>query len=249
MCNTLIKAFALALTLVFASAAIGQQEANKYTAAQSEADALYDKGKFRLAYYKYRDLARRGDSFSQYRLSLMHLSGKGTGKDLLDAYAWANLAAQNKNPQLVAYRDSILEVIPENEHAAAKKKANKEMNRWGNDKLARNAYKAARRNLRSCTGSRLGTSCEAVYAAAMPKGTAIASAPGAEFNKSPATGRASGAKSAESQNNNGVESRDIEYYRDLRNTVEQLRLYIAESEGSVELGEFELIEDEEPSQP
>lgn len=237
-----IKSFHLLLaifaSILFSTSALSQQEEGEYSASQMEADALYDEGKHRQAYYKYRDLARRGDSFSQYRLSILHLGGHGTDKDIVDAYAWAVLAAQNKNPDLVAYRDTVYGAVPEDSRDTAKKQADKLLRRWGNHKIARTARKSVRRNLRSCTGSRLGSTCEFVYAGSMPSGVAIACG---SDDCGPANGRAAVGRGTESQNQSPA-TRDVAYYQELRQTMKALDQHI-EAEGNVEIGELEVSED------
>lgn len=211
---------------------------SKYNDTQAEADRLFDEGKYRLAYYKYRDLARRGDSFSQYRVSILYLSGKGVDKNLNSAYSWAALAAQSKNEELVSYRNTVFDAIPERDREKAQRQADKLMDRWGNAALAREASKQAKRNLRGCTGSRLGTTCEFVYAGSMPTGVAIAAAGGVT---APANGRAASGKGTESQDLSAA-TRDVEYYQNLRETVKQLDQHIA-ADGNVEIGELEVLDE------
>ncbi|MDX1557117.1 MAG: hypothetical protein R3212_13895, partial [Xanthomonadales bacterium] len=86
-----------------------------YQQAQQRADAYYQEGEFRKAYRKYRELAKIGDSFSQYRVSTMNLYGKGRSKDVDEAFAWAVLAAQNQHPELLRYRDLLWQALDEDQ--------------------------------------------------------------------------------------------------------------------------------------
>lgn len=219
-----------------------------YTRAQELADEYYQEGDYRKAYRKYRDLAKVGDSFAQYRLSTMNLYGHGVSKDPVEAFAWSVLAAQNKHGDLVQYRDLLYQALPEHDRDDAEEKAEKYMDRYGNLALAEKARRSARRQLSSCTGSRLSTRCEEVYVADMPlvfpgagsgfdgESTDTADAPVIATNSSTARTVESGTT--------GAGFRDAEYYQGLRSAVRQLDQYIAEHSGTVELGEFELLDDE-----
>ena len=218
-----------------------------YERAQQQADEFYQEGDYRKAYRKYLDLAKVGDSFAQYRVSYMNLYGQGRSKDVVEAFAWSTLAAQNKHPELVEYRDTLWEALDEDIQEDAETKADKYMNRYGNIALAEKAREKARRRLSSCTGSRLSTRCEDVYLADMP--LTVGGRPGAfqeegEVIRSIATARENNASDVLLEG--GVAARDVEYYQGLRRAVRQLDQYIAEHEGRVELGEFNLLEDDPP---
>ena len=242
--HTRLLALVALLTLGFPALAADPA----YERAQSQADELYQEGDYRKAYRKYLDLAKVGDSFAQYRVSYMNLYGEGRSKDVVEAFAWSTLAAQNKHPELVQYRDTLWEALDEETQEDAENKADKYMNRYGNLALAEKAREKARRRLSSCTGSRLSTRCEDVYLADMPN--TVGGGPGAfgetgEVASSVAAARAGSAAEATLQG--GAAARDVEYYQGLRRTVRQLDQYIAEHEGRVELGEFELLDDEAES--
>lgn len=244
MRTTITIVLALAGLLVSATPAPAADPT--YERAQAQADEFYQEGDYRKAYRKYLDLAKVGDSFAQYRVSYMNLYGEGRSKDVVEAFAWSTLAAQNQHPELVEYRDTLWEALDGTTQQDAEDKADKYMNRYGNLALAEKAREKARRRLSSCTGSRLSTRCEEVYVADMPN--TVGGGPGAfgetgETAASIASARAGSA--AEATLEGGVASRDIEYYQGLRRTVRQLDQYIAEHEGRVELGEFELLDDDE----
>lgn len=235
------------------SAALHAEVDHGYTRTQEQADGYYQEGEYRKAYRKYRDLAKVGDSFAQYRLSTMNLYGRGVSKDPAEAFAWSVLAAQNKHPDLVQYRDLLFQALPEDERDDAEDKAEKYMDRYGNLALAEKARRSARRQLNSCTGSRLSTRCEEVYVADMPlvfpgagsgfdgESTDAADAPTVVTNSSVARTVESGTT--------GTGFRDAEYYQGLRTAMRQLDQYIAEHSGTVELGEFELLDDDAPREP
>ena len=157
------------------------------------------------------------------------------------AYAWARLASQNDNEDLVAFRDAILEAIPEAERDGAREQAAEYMEKFGNQALAMKAHRQVRRSLRSCTGSRLGSSCEQVYIASMPN--YVGMAPGNGNDDATNSAATATAGSSGEIGNSGGPSRDIEYYFGLRKTLKQLNQYIEENTGNVELRELELVDE------
>lgn len=240
-----------------------------YLEAKQSADAAYEAEDFRGAYRKYKDLATYGDSYSQYRMALMNVRGQGTGRDLIEAYAWASLAAEKEHPALEQFREAIwIEMNSKQRHEAGRK-AEKYMDRYGRLALAKKARRAAKRELRSCTGSRLGSSCGRVYSASAPRGGAISpgggpfsGAAGGRANFRQVTGLTTGnpqrsdAIASDSGNAGGISNsnqgdtlgpatRDPEYYDRLRTSIDTLEQMIADYDGRVELKELELLDDEE----
>jgi TPR repeat protein len=53
-------------------------------------------------------LAKKGDPFSQYRSSYMHLQGEGVEPDYPIAFAWAVLAAESGDPRLALLPESAI---------------------------------------------------------------------------------------------------------------------------------------------
>lgn len=66
--------------------------------------------------------ARYGDKPSQYLLSVMHLQGEGGNVDPVEAYIWADLAAERGNSnELLLVREKIwLALTPEQQQSAVK---------------------------------------------------------------------------------------------------------------------------------
>ncbi len=217
-----------------------------YKKNQEIADKHFLEGNYKEAEKRYKNLGRVGDKYAQYRLSRIYLDGLAGRKSLSEAYAWANLAAKNKHPGLVAFRDQIWESIPPAQRQSARKKADRFEGLYSDIAIARKVERASRQRLRSCTGSRLGTSCESVYAASMPR--AVGMAPDGVFADSgieSTTASAQIGTGSESGGTSGGEIRNVEYYQGLRETIASLEAYIAAHEqGQVELGELKVIEDE-----
>ncbi len=212
-----------------------------YQRTQELADKLFDDGKYKAAEKHYKTLGRVGDKYAQYRLSVIYHQGLNSRRNLPEAYAWAHVAAMNNHQGLVEHRDQVWASIPAAQHTESKKKAERFESLYSDISIARRLERASRQRLNSCTGSRVGSTCESVYAAAMPRAAGIAAGGAGDTGSSAArvgVGSESGASS-------GGEARNVEYYQDLRDTVREVGTYI-DGRGQVELGEFKVIEDGEP---
>ncbi len=202
--------------------------------AAEKADELYAQGNHLAAYNKYLRLAKKGDPFSQYRASYMNLRGEGVEQDYSEAFAWAVLAAESEDQQLVQYFEEVKSLVPQEQREEAQKAAENHMRQWGKVALAIEARNKAKRELRGCTGSRLGTRCEEVYAMEMPRFWAINPAEGGSAAPS---GSVSAAPTGA-----GGDTRDVAHYQQLREYSAELDRFIEKEAGTVELGEFEVIE-------
>jgi hypothetical protein len=215
-----------------------------YQSKQQQADQLYAQGNFSEARKQYLRLAKQGDSFSQYRVSYMYLEGQGYKKDIVEAFAWATLAAQNKEEHLIEYRDTVARLVAVDQQKKAMRKLDYYMRKWGNRQLASDMITSTKRELQQCTGSRLGTRCEEVYAAQMPKFWGVNPGSGREAESVGGSNTASGSRSSIIGNAPGSASRDVAYYQGLRARIDELNRYIGENSGTVELGEFQVLEDD-----
>ena len=233
--------FPAVLLLILCSAVMAKQpnvnDADQRAAER--ADELYAEEKFSRAYRTYLQLAKKGDPFSQYRVSYMNLHGQGVEQDVAKAFAWAVLAAETGDENLLKYFGEVKSLVPKSEQAVAQEEAAEYMQEWGKLALAREAHKKAKRIRKDCTGSRVGTRCDEVYAMQMPKFWSIS--PGVGGGADGGSGAPSGSVSSAVQGGGG-ESRDADYYRELRNYVAALEQYIQQEGGNVELGEFEVLE-------
>jgi hypothetical protein len=230
--------------LVVAPLQAKTSQKSAYVSKQEEADQQYANGKYTEALPNYLRLAKQGDSFSQYRVSYMYLQGQGRETDIVESFAWATLAAQNKADPLIEYRDAVARLVPRDQQKKAMRKLDYYMRKWGNRQLASDMITKTQRELQDCTGSRLGTRCEEVYAAQMPKFWGINPGNGNEM-ESVGGGRAqSGSQSSDIGAGTGGPQRDVEYYQGLRQRIDELNRFIGENSGNVELGEFEVVEDE-----
>lgn len=214
------------------------QQPTPYERAQQEADSAYAEGDFDKAYRGYLGLAKKGDSFSQYRVSYMNFQGQGVEQDWNEAFAWALLAAQGNNPDLVKYLAGLTRELPEDYATSATERARSHMDRWGIVALAEKAAKTAKRELRSCTGSRLGKRCEEVYAMRMPRFWDIG------FSHSPFHGDQSVKGSIASSTGNGVGGPvlNTRYYQSMRWGVRDIEKYIMDNATNVQIGDLETLD-------
>jgi hypothetical protein len=236
-CKFLIVAASLAAALL-TSAGLLAAQASPYERAQQAADEAYQEADYGKAYRGYLELAKKGDSFSQYRVSYMNFQGQGVDQDWNEAFAWALLAAQGNNPDLVQYLAGLTRELPEEYATSATERASSHMDRWGIVALAEKAAKAAKRELRSCTGSRLGKRCEEVYAMRMPRFWDIG------FSHSPFHGDQSVKGSISSSTGNGIGGPvlNTRYYQSMRWGVRDIEQYIMNNATNVQIGDLETVE-------
>ena len=210
---------------------------------QSRADNYFAEHKYKKARAIYFDLARIGDRFSQYRLSLYSLQGLTGDVDLPESFAWAELAAQGDDQQLQLHRDGVWLMMTAEQQKQAANLAMVHLNQFSDHAIARRALDKSKEELRSCTGSRLGSTCEQVYSAMLARGNGIIPA---SASASVAAARVNKGNSGQ---NVGAETRDVPYFQELRSAMARLEMKLEELEsGNVELGEFEVIEPEPEAQ-
>lgn len=232
------------LVMPLSGAADAQYEADQKSKSQkiaAKADAAYADKDYRKALNYYAELAEKGDFFSQYRMSYMNLQGEGVSASYPEAFAWAVLAAESQDAQLQAYFEEVKALVPESERDEAQRLAEKYLSRYGRMALAIEGRRKADQQLRNCTGSRLGTRCDEVYAMQMPKFWKIS--PGVGDGTDGGSAAPSGSVSAAAAGSGGA-VRDAEHYAELREARDQLDLYISDHAGTVEIGELEVIEPE-----
>ena len=101
------------------------------------------------------------------------------------------------------------------------------------------ARRKAESELRRCTGSRLGTRCEEVYAVQMPKFWSVqpGDGSGADGGSASKSGTVSGAAGGA-----GGAVRDVEHYQELRAYAAELDRFIEQNAGTVEIRELEVQE-------
>lgn len=170
-----MKSFAILIVLLSAFAGLGSAWAD-LASDRARADAYLAAKDYKQAFRAYRDLARDGDHDAQFTLAQMYETGQGTRQDLIDAYAWAALAAEVGMPELKLYSKQVLAKIDESRKDKAKKAALKLQNKYGKEALQakadRLATRGAGRHYGSCTGSRIACSNRVESVSISPAGGA-----------------------------------------------------------------------------
>lgn len=147
---TISRSLTIGLLLCFCWASTPVLANSELSAWQQEATTLYENGAYAEAYKKYLKLGKKGDWFSQYRISYMHLNGLGTNGDVVESLAWAVLAAQSGQEGLASYQDAVAALVPEDKRKKAQQKVDYYMRRWGEDDNNDTRISSGK-----CTGSRL----------------------------------------------------------------------------------------------
>lgn len=129
---------------------------------QELADNDYADKKYAKAYEQYLNLAQLNDKFSQYRLSIMYLYGRGIEKNLAEAYAWSYISAEARQKGFVNNHVFIRDQLTPGQLAAGKRLAEDYHTEYGTFAIASEARNLIRRERRQCTGSRLGGNCDRV---------------------------------------------------------------------------------------
>lgn len=96
-----------------------------YLPAQRELAIIYENGLFgyqnaeSIAYDWYTNAAKSGDDYSLYRLANMSYNGKGVLQNPVQAYAYANMAANKGNEEAIVLLNDLVKKLNENEIAVA----------------------------------------------------------------------------------------------------------------------------------
>jgi len=156
-----IRLAMLLLAAVFSVSSLSPNAALASTVPEQkdEAAQLYDSGEYKSAYKQYLKLAKDGDTFAQYRVSYMRLTGLGTKEKVSEAMAWAVLASQSGDTELKKYRDTVATMVPADERKSTERKATNYVRRYGDENALDDAAPVGATGL-ECTGSRLMRNCK-----------------------------------------------------------------------------------------
>ncbi len=196
---------------------------------QHNADQFFDDQRYVLAQRDYLKLSKLSDKYSQYRLAYMFYHGLGMPRDLIEAYAWSYVSAESNRADFVAFHKQVKSQLDEALLDAARERAAEYLAEAGLYRAAINARKLITREKRSCTGSRLGSSCDRVAVTSATCNANIGSTPSKRCLVMGSLGLPGVAGLLPLQ---------------LRSVERALDQFIAEYDpGRVELGELEIIED------
>lgn len=120
--------------------------ANKAAASGDWGDAARN---FRLA-------ARYADKYSQHRLSMLYWHGVGVGTDRVEAYIWADLAAERGYPQFLAIREKMWTELTAQQQAEVPQRGRKIFDEYADAVAKLRTERAIGQGKRQMTGSRTG---------------------------------------------------------------------------------------------
>jgi uncharacterized protein len=113
-------------------------------------------GQWRDAANSFRKAARYADKYSQHRLSLMYWHGVGVGQDRVDAYVWADIAAERGYPQFLAIREKMWGQMTSQEQAKVAARGDALYKEFGDPVAKRRFADALAKGKSKVTGSRTG---------------------------------------------------------------------------------------------
>lgn len=116
----------------------------------------YQNGEYIDAVAAFKAAAYHADKYSQHYLSLIHWHGVGVARDTVQAYIWADLAAERGSPRLLAIREKIWAQLTPQQQAEAVQRGVAEYARYGDAVAKPRADAEIRRFMRGMTGSRVG---------------------------------------------------------------------------------------------
>ena len=149
--------FAAACFGLFSAVLAPAVMANTIQENQAKADQYYQHANFKKAHKVYLKLAKKGDHYSQDRISHMYANGEGKSANLTLAYAWSVLAAESGKDQLVSNSGLLLKRTED--PAKAQNSAQQLKKKYGKQTLEKKAALIAKRERQrrsgSCTGTRL----------------------------------------------------------------------------------------------
>lgn len=181
----------------------------------------YRAGMHQRALNHYREAAVWADKFAQYNVGVMHLRGEGTEFDPVRAWAWIKLAAERDYPEFVETAEDLQAMLDEEQRRKAREiYENELLPEYGDASQVAPTARKMRYNLRQATGSRTGS---AGFLAML--------------------------RVYEVHEGDGLSRRGDEYYDpmkwDFRQVVQfESDIMINYDRGSVEFGEFKLVDDE-----
>ncbi len=120
--------------------------ANKAAAAGSWGDAVRN---FRIA-------ARYADKYSQHRLSMLYWHGVGVDADRVEAYIWADLAAERGYPQFLAVREKMWGELTPQQQAEVPQRGLAFFKEYADSAAKPRFERALAQGKRQMTGSRTG---------------------------------------------------------------------------------------------
>lgn len=166
-----IKNLLLTVVLLSCSSVIFASNQEFYVINESDiakADKLFQREQYKESQELYSKLAKAGDKYAQYILSVIYLNGLTGEKDLQKAYAWARVAKEDSSEELSKHFDHIQSLIPPEQKEHIVKSSTDIYRQYSNLGIAENYLAYLKDEFPKCTGSRLKVNvnaCERVQVA------------------------------------------------------------------------------------
>lgn len=127
--------------------------------AEIKADELFEKEQFEKSFKLYLSLAKIGDKYAQYMVSLQYFHGLGIEKDTLKAYGWANLAKRSKTKEMKDYYYHVKSSIGESDSLRAETIKAELSEQYSDLVIAMRLKRMIRNTIPKCGGSRIRGNC------------------------------------------------------------------------------------------
>ncbi|ACV26246.1 tetratricopeptide repeat protein [Kangiella koreensis] len=153
-----IKKLLLTIVLLSCSSIVFGSNQEFYVINESDiakADELFKNEQYQESQQLYSKLAKAGDKYAQYILSVVYLNGLTGEKDLQKAYAWARVAKENGNKELSKHFDHINSLISPEQKDQIVKSSSDIYRQYSNLGIAENFLSYLKDEFPKCTGSRL----------------------------------------------------------------------------------------------
>lgn len=146
-----------AITLETYQAALQQAQGHPNELARWHGLWAYDNGRMEEARQQFERAASYGDKLSRHLLTMMYWNGEGVDRDPVQAYIWADLAADGSdNPDLVGMRERIWSALTVEQRAQVLEQGPRFYERYGDEAARERTNRELRRFARNQTGSRTG---------------------------------------------------------------------------------------------
>ena len=140
-------------------------------------------GHWRDAARLFRIASRFADKYSQHRLSLLYWHGVGVPIDRVEAYVWADLAAERGYPQFLAIREKMWRELTTQQQAKVPKHGRKIVDEFA-DAVAKPRFEhALAHGKRQMTGSRTGFDAGLIISSVGPGNQLFGSAGGVDLKR------------------------------------------------------------------
>lgn len=113
-------------------------------------------GRWAEAAKQFRTAARYADKYSQHRLSMLYWHGVGVDRDRVEAYVWADLAAERGYPRFLAIREKMWAELTAAEQANVPARGDARYAEFGDPTAKRRLSDVLAHAKRRITGSHTG---------------------------------------------------------------------------------------------